>query len=77
LQPTKTTGSWAASTVGWQQGREGTVSLCPALMRSHLGYCFQAWGLQHKKYMELLEWVQSRATKMIRGLKNLSCEERL
>jgi len=27
--------------------------------------------------MELLEWVQKRATKMIRGLKHFSYEERL
>ena len=37
----------------------------------------QAWGPQHKKDMELLEQVQRRATRMIRGLEHLSYAERL
>jgi len=39
--------------------------------------CIQLWSPQHSKDMDLLEWVQRRATKMIRGLEHLSYDERL
>ena len=51
--------------------------LYTALVRCHLEYCAVVWNPHLLKYIDMLEEVQIRATKMVPELKNMTYEERL
>ncbi|RMC05190.1 hypothetical protein DUI87_18374 [Hirundo rustica rustica] len=62
---------------GASRTRAGIMAPYVAPVRLHLEYSIQFWAPQFRKDMEVLEWVQCRTMKLMKGLHRMSCEEQL
>lgn len=76
-QPRGQTTFWNALNTAQSTGQKGMILPRFVLVQPHPEYCIQFCSLQYKESVKVLECIQRRGQKLLKGLESTSYEERL
>jgi len=68
---------WMVNRAFRRLDKDDFLIIYKSFIRPHLDYCVQSWNPHYLKDEEVLEKVQQRATKCVKGLKDKIYSERL